>query len=225
MTARDDFSASIVRMLAQRAGFQCSNPRCKRPTSGAQLGGPGAVSIGEAAHITAASPGGPRYDPSLTPAERSGQENGVWLCRTCAALVDRDPSAFTAERLRGWREDAEASAALALAERGHPPSSVEGFCYEAERLMPGLIREMRDDVHADNTELVRKFGLKPSPGVVLGSVVAMFEYNAHAHPGLYNQVEWLDQMGLVEQEDFDPQVPRYRLTPEFHRWLRETENR
>jgi hypothetical protein len=182
------------------------------------------VSIGEAAHITAASPGGPRYDASLTSAERSGQENGVWLCASCAALVDRDPVAFPAERLRGWRDDAEVSAALALEERGRLPSSAEGVCFEAECLMPRLIQEMRDDVHADETQLIRKFGLKPSRGVLLGSIPAIFDYDEETHEGLYNAVEWLDQMGLVVQEDFDPQVPRYRFTPEFHRWLRETEN-
>src|SRR5919201_1754391 len=103
MTMRDDFSTATANVLARRAGFRCSNPGCQRPTSGAQLGGAGAVSIGQAAHITAAAPGGPRYDASLTPAERSRQENGIWLCAACATLIDRDPSRYTADLLRTWR--------------------------------------------------------------------------------------------------------------------------
>jgi hypothetical protein len=54
--------------------------------------------------------GGPRFDGSLTPSERTGAENGVWLCQKCAKLVDNDPSAFTAEELRAWKRDAEAEA-------------------------------------------------------------------------------------------------------------------
>ena len=48
------------------------------------------VSIGEAAHITAAAEGGPRYNPDLTPEERSSIENGIWLCKSCARMIDSD---------------------------------------------------------------------------------------------------------------------------------------
>jgi hypothetical protein len=133
-------------------------------------------------------------------------------------------AAHPRELLHLWRRNAESSADLAMHERGHAISSSEGTCYEAERLMPTLIGEMRKDVHEDGTELIRKFALKRTPGIVLGSIGAMFEYDAVAHPGLYNEVAWLDQMGLVTQEGFDATVPRYRFTPAFHRWLRETEN-
>jgi hypothetical protein len=61
-----------------------------------------------AAHITAASPGGPRYDPSLTPEARSGADNGIWLCHNHGKLVDNDRKRFTVEVLRRWKADAEA---------------------------------------------------------------------------------------------------------------------
>ncbi len=63
-----------------------------------------------AAHITAASPGGPRYDPSLSPDQRAQPENGVWLCQTCAKLVDNDQQRFPRELLRRWKVDAEYAA-------------------------------------------------------------------------------------------------------------------
>lgn len=125
--------------------------------------------------------------------------------------------------LRQWRSYAESSADIALRERGHAISSSEGVCYEAERLMPELIREMREDVHRDETELVRSFWLKRSRGTVINRLDEVFHYDQQAHPHLYNDVAWLAQMGLVTQERFDPTVPRYRLNPEFHRWLRETD--
>lgn len=221
---RDDFAVAVATTLARRVGFRCSNPGCERPTSGPQKGGPGAVSIGNAAHITAASPGGPRYDATLTPAERSGQENGIWLCGVCAKTIDSDSKAYPVMLLQTWRNNAESSAELAMSERGHAISSSEGVCYEAERLMPDLIHEMRKDVHADETEVVRKFWVVPSSGISISSRAHFFFYDWQAHPDVYNQVDWLNQMGLVVQEKFDPSTPQYRFSPVFHRWLRETES-
>jgi hypothetical protein len=50
------------------------------------------VNVGVAAYITAASPGGPRYDPALTTDQRSGGENAIWLCQTCGKLVEKPVS-------------------------------------------------------------------------------------------------------------------------------------
>lgn len=61
-------------------------------------------------HITAASPGGPRYDSRLSPGERSEHENGIWLCQNCAKLIDNDAVRFTVDVLRKWKSGAEAEA-------------------------------------------------------------------------------------------------------------------
>lgn len=74
-----------------------------------------AVNVGVAAHITAASPAGPRYDPDLTPAGRAAAANGIWLCQTCAKLIDADLSRYTAGLLRQWKTRAEGLAAAMLA--------------------------------------------------------------------------------------------------------------
>jgi hypothetical protein len=42
--------------------------------------------------------------------ERAGPENGLWLCQTCAKLVDNDPERFTVEVLRDWKSSAEKAA-------------------------------------------------------------------------------------------------------------------
>ena len=67
-----------------------------------------AVNVGVAAYITAASIGGPRYDASLSKAERAAAENGIWLCQTHAKLVDNDPIRFNTGVLRQWKDEAEA---------------------------------------------------------------------------------------------------------------------
>jgi hypothetical protein len=74
---RDEFSPKTKRLLADRVGHVCSNPNCRAPTSGPRLESDKAVVAGDAAHITAASPNGPRYDPSLTSEERRHHSNGI----------------------------------------------------------------------------------------------------------------------------------------------------
>lgn len=106
----DDFSGPAKKALASRVGNLCSNPECRALTSGPQEDPAKALNIGVAAHVTAASPGGPRYDPELLPEERSGPSNGIWLCQNCGKLVDNDPARFTVDLLRGWKATAEAEA-------------------------------------------------------------------------------------------------------------------
>ncbi len=60
---RDDFPNAMKRALPERVNFCCSKPDCRAPTSGPQADASKAVNVGVAAHITAAAPGGPRYDP------------------------------------------------------------------------------------------------------------------------------------------------------------------
>lgn len=106
----DDFSDAVKRVLASRVGHLCSKPDCRALTSGPQEDSAKAVNLGVAAHITAASPGGPRYDSSFSPEQRSGHENGIWLCQNCAKHIDNDPAQFSVDVLRKWKSGAEAEA-------------------------------------------------------------------------------------------------------------------
>jgi hypothetical protein len=108
--ARDDFSASVKQQLANRVNHRCSNLDCRAATSGPQLEPEGSINVGVAAHITAASAGGPRFDAALSPETRASAANGVWLCQNCAKLVDNDARRFPAELLREWKARAEAEA-------------------------------------------------------------------------------------------------------------------
>ncbi|WP_306623897.1 MULTISPECIES: NACHT domain-containing protein [Agrobacterium] len=67
----------------------------------------GIVTIGVAAHICAASMGGPRYDLAQSKEERRGKENGIWLCQNCGRLIDADPLQFSKERLHEWKRTAQ----------------------------------------------------------------------------------------------------------------------
>ncbi|MGH9460197.1 MAG: hypothetical protein ACRD1X_03205 [Vicinamibacteria bacterium] len=105
--ARDEFPERVKRALAARAGYLCSRPECRASTIGPGDGPTGIINVGEAAHITAASSDGPRYDPSLTPEQRRSIDNGIWLCSSCADMVDHSPRGFSTSHLRAWRHQAE----------------------------------------------------------------------------------------------------------------------
>lgn len=117
----DGFSKTTAHTLARRVNYHCSNPDCRRGTAGPRTDPARAVSIGQAAHITAAAPGGPRYDPSLTARQRSHPDNGIWLCANCHKLVDSDPERYTVELLRAWKAQAEEAARQEVERRAPGP--------------------------------------------------------------------------------------------------------
>lgn len=111
---RDDFSQTTIERAAARVGYLCS--MCKHPTKGASMENSAKVSsIGVAAHICAAAPGGPRYDPSMTTEERKGIENCLWLCQTHSKVIDTDVVTYTVEKLKEIKKEAEIAASQALA--------------------------------------------------------------------------------------------------------------
>jgi hypothetical protein len=107
MTKRDEFSQKTKTQLAKRAGWLCSDPSCRRPTVGSNSDGNGEINLGVAAHICAAAPEGPRYDPSMTSEQRKSTNNGIWLCQLHGKAVDAKDSAFTVELLHEWKARAQ----------------------------------------------------------------------------------------------------------------------
>jgi len=104
--ARDNFPKSLISILKDRVSNRCSNPDCRVPTSGPS-GGEKVSNIGVAAHITAASKGGPRYDNSIDSVQRKSIDNAIWLCHNCSIDIDRDEVEYTVDRLKEWKEKAE----------------------------------------------------------------------------------------------------------------------
>jgi len=109
---RDDFRISIKKTLASRVGYRCS--KCGCTTAGPDTSQTGSVNIGVAAHITAASPGGPRYDEKMSSEDRSDLSNGIWLCQSCAKEIDDDEVGFPPTKLRELKKEAEQAARDAL---------------------------------------------------------------------------------------------------------------
>jgi hypothetical protein len=84
------------------------------------------MSMGTASHICAASPLGPRYDPNMSPEQRSSVGNGIWMCRNHGTIIDSTDPEFTTEVLHTWKKNAEAESHQRVRRGSMPPSSVVG---------------------------------------------------------------------------------------------------
>lgn len=212
---RDDFSNATKDLLARRVGFKCSNPGCRQPTSGPQADPAGTVNIGVAAHITAASPEGPRHDATLTPEQRSAADNGVWLCQTDGKLVDNDAVRYTAEGLKDWKSRAEAAATRELEQRlrRHPDSAA--VFERMERLMPALLHEMRQDLA--EYHLRREFVVMKRSWSYWAKGNELFYYYDD-HPDLDDKLHILENERLVQDITYN-NAKRYVLSEQLAEYL------
>ena len=158
---RDNFSAAVRRVAAQRVAYRCSSPACDRVTIGPDSAlDDAAVLIGKAAHIHAASPGGPRFDSKQTQAERASLANALWLCSNCATMIDVNGGAsFPAKTLKQWKNEAEARASKELRTGQadlHIPAFLRNYVYinyiNAPRLQFFVADEDRESPVFDETK-------------------------------------------------------------------------
>jgi hypothetical protein len=212
---REEFSAATKDLLARRVGFRCSNPGCRQSTSGPQADPSRTVNIGVAAHITAASPDGPRYDPTLTPEQRMSADNGIWLCQTDGKLVDNDDIRFTVSTLRHWKQLAESAAARELEQRLRRfPNRSEVF-HRIERLMGTLVAEMRQDLV--ESPLRREFVVLKRSWSYWGKGNELV-YFYDDHPDLDDKLRILQNEHLI-RDITHTNVNRYVLSEEFADYL------
>jgi hypothetical protein len=109
MARRAEFSVATRKIIAERAGYQCSVLNCGRLTSGRGPSQTQVLNIGMAAHIYAASPRGPRGTGGLSADERSQPENGIWCCYSHGKAIDSDAgNVFSAAQLQAWKRLHEA---------------------------------------------------------------------------------------------------------------------
>lgn len=212
---RDDFSNATKDLLARRVGFKCSNPGCRQPTSGPQADPSGTVNVGVAAHITAASSEGPRYEATLTPEQRSAPDNGIWLCQTDGKLVDNDAVRYTVDGLKDWKARAEGAAARELEQRLRRYSDGAAVFERMERLMPALLAEMRQDV-ADSP-LRREFVvMKRSQSYWAKGGELFYYYDDHSD--LDDKLRILENERLVQNITYN-NAKRYVLSEQFAEYL------
>lgn len=182
------------------------------PTSGPD-GDCGVTNTGVAAHISAASPGGARYDEALSPGARSDITNGIWLCQTHAKLIDDDELTYTAALLRDWKETAEHMAALEA--RGFTVRKAAPFA-ELEKKAPKLIAEMREDLAKE--PLVREFILLWKAMSYNPGNTPFFVYYYDGHEYLPSLMTIMQHAAAIYDISFND-VPRYNFTEDFVAYL------
>ena len=202
---RDDFSQDTKDTLARRVAYRCSNPNCRAPTSGPHTDASKAVNVGVAAHISAASSGGPRFSADLSSGERKSIENAIWLCQNCAKLIDSDDKRYTIEYLEQWKKLSEEAAQLLLEQPGatdplaHRASDIElirfySQCLDRPAFQDEFAVEMSiedfDKAIVDTLTAINTGCLRSRDGVVLAQ--------AKGKSYLEN-AQWRDRMDVVAE--------------------------
>lgn len=149
---RDDFDEKTKDILARRVGFRCSNPKCRKLTSGPQDNPQKSISIGVAAHIAAAAQGGKRYNPNQTIEQRKSIGNGLWLCQSCSKLIDSDEARYTVELLKAWKKQAES---IAIKELEESPTSQTVNNIDPLELLLELLDEPANWVKVPDDQYIR----------------------------------------------------------------------
>ncbi|WP_138995284.1 hypothetical protein [Larkinella sp. C7] len=109
MRREADFKAKTINTLQKRAAFICSNPSCKVLTlAPSEVDSHKIISIGVAAHITAAEENGPRFNKDISLENRSSIKNAIFLCSNCASLIDKNGGIdYSTDLLKKWKIDHE----------------------------------------------------------------------------------------------------------------------
>lgn len=204
---RDDFIKSMKEILSKRVGLLCSNPKCRRLTIGPNSQESQTTNIGVAAHITAASPGGPRYDEKIDSAERSSIKNGIWLCQSCAKLIDSDESKYTVNLLNKWKNTAEEYAESQLNERSVLKDKYSRILEQIPKLSNEMTKDLNNDPLAREFVLLRK-------GWVYNDKKGILAYYYEDHDNLDKKIGVLENVGLVNDITYN-NTQRYVFTEEF----------
>jgi len=97
----------------------CSHPDCKeRLVLDAPEDEP--VTLGEAAHIVAQAPTGPRGDRTWPRSRLNSYDNLILLCANHHTLIDRQPLRFPLEHIRTWKAEHEAWVRASTAHTPNP---------------------------------------------------------------------------------------------------------
>ena len=92
-----NFNEATKKKLKMESGYLCANPNCRAITI--YYGG----TLGQACHIIAASPNGPRNNKKRKDLDE--ENNGIWLCLKCAKQIDLHPEKYPVKLLEKWKNN------------------------------------------------------------------------------------------------------------------------
>jgi hypothetical protein len=136
------------------------------------------------------------------------------LCQTHAKLVDNDPTRFSVEVLRRWKDGAEEQARIAI-ERPRIRLEPQSPLAKAERHVPALLKEMRADLASRPT--FREFVVLKR-GWVYNSSGPFNAYYYDEHTDLDEHLRFLENLGLIDDAAFNS-TKRFRLSEDLADYL------
>ncbi len=163
-----------LKRLFARSGNRCAFTDCHRLLI--VDGGPGQppVTLGDVAHIVAASPAGPRGEVLMAPSDRNRYENLILLCNIHHQLIDAAPATFTPARLRGMKEAHERWVQQRLAAGVEDDPAVP--LYRDDRLYSTLlpVARMPTYVHSARSRFKTELEVQARLGPLRGREMAPF---------------------------------------------------
>ena len=103
------------KVLIARSGNRCAYPDCGiELVIAAEHPGDRPKAVGKVAHIAAASPGGPRYDASMTDGQRGSADNLIYLCGSHHDVIDAQVNGHSRDFLINAKADHEQTVARAM---------------------------------------------------------------------------------------------------------------
>ncbi|MDD2857213.1 MAG: hypothetical protein PHU75_00910 [Candidatus Nanopelagicales bacterium] len=136
------------KVVIARSGNRCAYPDCRAElVFDADAEGDQPKVVGKVAHIAAASPGGPRYDASMTDAQRSSAENLIYLCGPHHDAVDSQLDKHTVKYLHDAKVTHESAVARAV------KNALGNVTFEELGVICGAISSAPDPSQATTVEL------------------------------------------------------------------------
>lgn len=137
---RDYVPAAQERVVIARSGDACAYPGCGISlTLDADHDQDRPKAVGKVAHIAAASVGGPRYDETMTAAERGSAANLIYLCGPHHDAIDAQLNLHTREYLMNAKADHETTVARAVR------YALGSVTYEELSLVCSVVGRVADD--------------------------------------------------------------------------------
>jgi hypothetical protein len=182
--SRDEFPKSVVEALAKRAAFICSNPDCRALTiAPSDLDESKFIYIGKAAHICAAAIGGPRYEAQMRAEKRKSASNGVFLCSSCADMIDKNNGLdFPKEMLRRWKDEHERWVAANLNKRQSPTDA------EYNKRVMDRLAKLSDELYSEFNPACEDY-LKTHHGLVAALAIIHHDFK-QAKDAILADGEW-----------------------------------
>jgi len=174
MPTPPDFDLRTKDLLAQRSAMICNNPDCLSLTVGPDdAAGDMAVKLGEAAHIRAARSGQARFDATMTEDERATHMNGIWLCRNCHALIDKNGGVqFPRATIESWKKEHTEMIELLLRSHKSPIAKLRKMTKE------GRIAQIIVDIAEQHGALFANMALENADHVIQSVKTLRGRYNA-----------------------------------------------